>query len=165
MSIEFDVKLSENDLYRFNLRQSYLSTQGPISIIIAILFAVVSVVTLRGGNYFYGVVYIVAALLFLFYIPITLRLRAKRTLGKNPVMAEGFHYQISEEEIRVTAGEQSDAMDWQNVYKMVATKHQVLIFTNRIVAFIIPREQLGDKYDALRDLASGKLEKYRFKMK
>ena len=40
----------------------------------------------------------------------------------------------------------------------------LLIYTNRINAYILPLEQVGEKYDALSKLAHAKLEKYRIKM-
>lgn len=40
---------------------------------------------------------------------------------------------------------------------MVATKHNVLVYSNRTNAYVIPREQLGDAYGALAQLALAQL--------
>ena len=48
---------------------------------------------------------------------------------------------------------------------MVSTKHLVLIYSNRINAYIIPRSQLGEQYVQLAKLAVSKLPKFRVKIK
>jgi len=41
----------------------------------------------------------------------------------------------------------------------------LLVYTNRINAYVLPLTQVGDKYEELSKLAHAKLEKYRIKMK
>jgi hypothetical protein len=56
-------------------------------------------------------------------------------------------------------------LGWKEIYKMISTKSQVLIYSNRVNAYIIPREQLGDQYEDLKAIAKEQLEKYRFRMR
>jgi hypothetical protein len=72
---------------------------------------------------------------------------------------------VGDEGIQVTQGEASALLQWEQIYKMVATKSNVLVYSNRTNAYVIPREQLGEKYAALAELAQAKLPKYRVKMK
>ena len=51
------------------------------------------------------------------------------------------------------------------IYKMVSNRWQVLIYSNRINAYVLPREQLSGQYPALCELAEKKLEKYRRRLK
>lgn len=53
---------------------------------------------------------------------------------------------------------------WDQIYKMVATKSNVLVYSTRINAYIIPREQLGEQYKDLAKIANEKLPKHRVKM-
>lgn len=46
------------------------------------------------------------------------------------------------------------------VYKLVSTKHNVLIYSSRVNAYIIPREIIGENYSALKELAGKHLKKY-----
>jgi hypothetical protein len=41
----------------------------------------------------------------------------------------------------------------------------VLIYSNRVNAYIIPREQLGNQYEDLKAIAKEQLESYRFRMR
>ena len=40
MKLEFDVKVTEKDLYSFNIEQAYKGSQGVISLLFAVLLAV-----------------------------------------------------------------------------------------------------------------------------
>lgn len=164
MTVEFDVKLEPKDLYRFNLYQTYTGSQGIISILIIILAGVMTGVSFADGSYNYAFLYAVFFVIFLGYIPVTLWTRAKLSLKTNAVLAGMLHYEISEEAIRVTQGEESGELPWDQIYKMIATKHNVLIYSGRKNAYIIPRTQLGTKYEALSKIANSRLEKFRVKM-
>lgn len=166
MKAEFDIQLTAKDLFRFNLRQAYTSMQGPISIIIGILFFVSAGVCAKNAEYLYLVIYILAGLLFIFYIPVTLKMRAKRTLAKNAVLAGVLHYAISEESIIASTADDQGELPWENIFKMVSNKKYLYIFSNRVNAYIIPREQLGaENYETVKKLADKKLQKFRVKMK
>ena len=165
MNVSFDVKLQATDLFRFNIYQTYSSLHGWISIILAILAWVMAGVTFGQAEVMYTILYIACGLLFLFYVPVSLWLRAKATLKTNEVLANTLHYEVTEERIRVTQGEQDGELPWDMIYKMVSNKHQILIYSNRINAYIIPREQLGENYEGLREIAEKKLEKYRVKFR
>lgn len=165
MEVTFDIQLKPKDLFRFNMYQTYTTTQGPISIILAILVFVMAGVSFYKGDMSYGVMYGVGGVFFLVYIPVSLWLRARHTLAGNAVLSGVLHYTIGDEGIRVTQGEDSGVLPWDQIYKIVGTQKQVLIYSNRVNAYIIPREQLGDKYGSMAELAGTKLEKYRVRMK
>ena len=165
MEVSFDIKLTPKDLFRFNMFQTYTTTQGPTSIILAIIVIVMSVISFRDGQVGYGLLYVAAAVLFVVYIPGSLWGRAKAALKKNEVLAGTLHYQISQKGIEVFQGEDSGLLPWDAIYKMVSNQKQVLIYSNRVNAYIIPREQLGDKYDALKEIARKQLPNYRLRMK
>lgn len=165
MNVSFDVKLQPGDLFRFNLYQTYTTSQGPVSVILAVLVFVMAGVSFQKSSTGYGILYVVVGVLFLIYIPVTLWMRAKRTLRSNEVLSGVLHYTISEKGFEVSQGEDSGVLPWEQIYKVVATKHQVLIYSNRVNAYIIPMEQLGGNYGALKELAGKYLEKYRIRMR
>ena len=165
MTVEFDVKLEPKDLYRFNLYQTYTGSQGIISILIIILAGIMTAVSYKDGNYSYAVMYGIFFVIFIGYIPVTLWTKAKLTLKSNKVLADTLHYEVSEDGIRVTQGEESGELPWKQIYKMISTRNHVLIYSGRKNAYIIPKSQLGGQYDRLAELANNSLEKFRVKMK
>ena len=162
---EFDIKLTEKDLYSFNIYQTYHGVHGIFSILIATLVFVMAVVSGKNGELGYAALYVVVGILLLIYVPASLKLRVKQTMKTNKVLSGVLHYEISEEGIKVTSGDESGELPWNLVYQVLTRKNSVLIYSNRVNAYIIPKDQLGDKYDTLIEIAKKSLESYRLKIK
>lgn len=165
MTVEFDIKLTSRDMYRFNMYQIYSGVHGWVSALAAILFWVMA-----GRNYgevtmTYTILYIAFGFVFLLYLPITLYVRSKHSIAASEVLSDTLHYAVGETGFRVSQGEASAELKWEQIYRMVATKHNVLVYSNRVNAYVIPREQLGEAYVPLAELANAKLAKHRVKMR
>ena len=85
-------------------------------------------------------------------------------LAASEVLRGTLHYLVDENGFTVSQGEESANLPWDQIYKMVATKSNVLVYSTRINAYIIPREQLGEQYKDLAKIANEKLPKHRVKM-
>ena len=165
MNIEFDIKLSPKDMYRFNMYQTYTGFHGWFSIIGSIIIFIVAGLTYGGLETSYTVLYIAFGIIFLFYMPVTLWIRSKSAIAASPVLKGTLHYLVDEKGLTVSQGEESACLPWEQIYKMVSNKYNVLVYSNRTNAYVIPHEQLGDNYAALAKLANEKLANYRVKMK
>ena len=75
MPIEFDITLSSDDMYRFNMYQTYSGFHGWFSILFSILIFVVAGTTYGKVETMYTLLYVVFAVIFLFYQPVSLFLR------------------------------------------------------------------------------------------
>ena len=51
MKLEFDVKVTEKDLYSFNIEQAYKGSQGVISLLFAVLLAAAAVLSVTKRQY------------------------------------------------------------------------------------------------------------------
>ncbi len=168
MSIEFNVKLKSRDMFRFNLYQTYTGFSGLSSILFSVLLFGLAGYTFytHGEEALRNIlIYIFAGILLLVYMPITLWLRSRQSLKASPVLSNPLHYQVDNDGFTVTQGESNGVLAWKQIYKMVATKHLVLVYSNRANAYVIPRRQLEGQYVALAKLATSKLPKFRVKMK
>lgn len=163
MKIEFDVKLTTKDLYLFNLGQAYKGMQGIISLIIPA--AIFAYAVYEWGKVSIGtsILNIGIGVLLLVYVPISLYLRSSKIVKTDEVLSKSLHYEVSEEGILVTQGEASAQLEWNQIYRMVATGKYIRIYTNRINAYIIPKEQLNGVCDEVIALAKKMLEKFRLK--
>lgn len=163
--IELDVKMTFKDMYRFNLYHAYHTSQGILSIMLAVMLVLISVLSWGDVNVTYNVLYLLAAVVILFYVPLNLRSKVKRQLNQSEVYQKPIHYSFDENGITTSFADQSVTMPWKQLYKIVSTKHLVLLYGGRIRANVIPRDQLGDDYTALFELAKAQVDSYRFKMK
>jgi hypothetical protein len=163
--VEFDITLKPKDMYRFNIYQVYSGFTGWFSIIVSIFMIGWSVYSYGRVPVGYTVLYIIFGIIFLFYMPINLMIRSKTALASSEVLRNALHYKVDEDAIEVSQGEASSRLEWDQIYKLVATKNNVLIYSNRTRAYVIPRDQLGDKFAELKAIAEQKLPKYRLKLK
>lgn len=163
--IELDVKMTFEDMYRFNLYHVYHNSQGILSVVLAVMIALISVLTWGDKDVVYNVLYLLAALLLLLYVPVSLRSKVKKQMANTQVYQNAIHYVFDETGITTSFGEQSVTMPWGQLYKIVSTKRMVLLYGGRIRANVVPRAQLGDSYDDLYELAKEHMDSYRFKMK
>lgn len=165
MTVEFDVKLTSRDMYRFNMYQMYTGAHGWISIFAAIFLWVMAAERYGEVTTTYTIAYIAFGFVFLFYLPVTLYVRSKHSIAASEVLRNTLHYTVGENGFLVSQGEASAELKWEQIYRMVATKYNVLVYSTRINAYVIPREQLGENYAPLAELANAKLEKHRVKMR
>lgn len=165
MPTEFDIKITDKDMYRFNMHHAYTGFQGIFATLIGVAVLVVVFLTKGKVDMTYTLLYILFGVIFLVYTPVSLKLRSKRQILMSPALKENLHYKVDEEGIHVSVGEQTADLAWNMIYKMVSTKSNVLIYSSRVNAYVIPLEQLGDRYGAVKALAETKLEPYRRKLK
>ena len=165
MKTEFDITLNSSELYRFSMHHAYAGGQGIISIAVAAICFIASVLTYGSVEKMYTVLYAGFGVLFLFYIPCSLYLRSKRQLFMSKALQEALHYMIDDNGIHTSQADASADLPWDGVYKIVSTKRSVYLYSSRVNAYIIPRDQLADEYETLCKLAAAHLPKYRLKMK
>ena len=166
MKVSFDIKLTAKDLYKFNIMQAYKGMQGFLSILLPVLVFAYAATSFGQVSISSTLVYVGLGILFLVYVPVSLWMRVKKTImDENNALSKTLHYDFREDVIRVSVGEEHVEFNWENIFQMKSTKDMVLVYTNRINAYILPKEQLGESYHQLTELAGKKLERYRIKMK
>lgn len=166
MNVTLDIKIDAKDLFKFNMMQAYRGMQGALSIILPILVFAYAVNSYKAAGIGAALLYIGLGILFLVYVPVSLWLRVNKTVkDENNALSKTLHYEFEEDAIRVSVGEESVAFKWENIFQMKTSGDLLLVYTNRINAYILPLSQVGDKYEVLSKLAHEKLEKYRIKMK
>lgn len=165
MNEEFDIQLTAKDLYGFNMYQTYSGIHGWVSVLISIIVFAMAVISFGNVSAVYTAIYIIAGIFILVYIPGTLWLRVNATMKTNTVLAGVLHYTVKEDVLSVSQGEELAELPWDDVYKVVSNNKRVLIYSSRINAYVIPREQLGDHYEPLMKFLKDKLPKYRLKIK
>ena len=168
MSVKFDVKLTADDMYRFNMHHAYTSLQGILSLIMGAFIIGVIVFSGQFHDPKSAAPYIALALVFLLYIPVTLRFRSKRQIMMSDILKNVLHFELNEEGVVVTSeGEEAEraVLLWEYVYKAVTTKKNFLIYSNRVNAYIVPKDQVKEQLPAIYDIFEKHVEAYRLKIK
>ena len=165
METEFDITLDSKDMYCFSMYHAYTGSQGIVSILIAVLCFFVSVKTRGSVEITYTILYAVFGVVILLYLPISLYLHSKRQIMASEVLRRPLHYRVDSDGIHTSQEDEAGDLPWDQAYKMISTRHNVLIYSTRINAFIIPKGQIEREYGVLCQIAGDHLPKYRFKVK
>lgn len=133
---EVDVHMNASVLFDFNLRHTYCSLQGPIA---TILGAMLLLFFAKGA----GVIYLLAGIFVIAYLPWNLFLSAKRQALSTEAFQKPLHYVFTEKGIYVSQDNEIQMQRWEDVHLAVATAKSIILYTSRVKASIFPRKDLG----------------------
>lgn len=145
--IEFKVSLTEEDLIDYNMKIAYgrVSTWALMGISILIVsFTLYGVIFKPEGIVIDWTVIVTAifAASYLFVMPTLIKASAKTVFKKNAQYKRPFVYELSEAGIKVKMGDKYSVTKWDDLYKFVETKENLLIHVARGRAFIVPKRCL-----------------------
>ncbi len=146
MSVEFDVRMNTSKMYDYMLYQIFTSFSG-------ILGEAVGLLLIVGYFLSHKIVYLIAGIVIVFYLPVALYMQAKKQV-MSPAFKEPQHYKLTEEGIEITICEQSDSAPWEAVAKVVSTRKNIILYTNKVRASLFPIEDLGDKKEKVVEMIS-----------
>ncbi len=140
MRAEFDVKMTTGKMYDYMLRHTFTSFAGIVGELLGLVLVAGFFVT---GQW----LYLLCGVICVFYQPVALYFGSKRQVSSNAAFKEPLHYVLDDNGITVTAGEATDSMTWDKMYKAVSTTRSVIVYTTRINACIFPKEDMGPVKD------------------
>ena len=209
-----EVKISADDMFRFNLYHVYTHPNGWLTILIGVIAIVVGFTTYGSVTSGYTLMYFVLGALLIAYQPFMLHSASKKQVEGSEVLSKPLTYTFLDEGIQIhteleeryedaqeeteaeakEANEQltaeeadgqvtaeeadTDAVEgkdtqaesgtsavlkWNQVYKAVKNRKQLLVYSGRASAYILPIDQLGDQEGAVEEVLREKLAKFRSK--
>ncbi len=163
MSVKFQTQIRTKDLYLFNLYHTYTSTQGLMPMFVGI-FLVVWLV-LKADRYSSSNLFmcVVLVIFLIFYHPLILYVRSKGRLHTSEILSQPLAYEADDKGIWVEspAAEERECLEWAQIYKVKATRSYLYIFSNNVNAYILPKEQLGERLEPLQAMCKEHLEEFR----
>ncbi|SFI37313.1 YcxB-like protein [Pseudobutyrivibrio sp. OR37] len=165
-NIKFSVKIKEDDLYRFNLHHTYSTSQGLISVILFALLIVVWILRFPVLSPIYRLFYPLMAVIFLIYIPLSLKLRVKAQMQQE-VFSFPLTYELKEDGIWISSpsAEEPAVLPWQYIYKVATWKDYLLIYSNRVNAYILPKADISGQYQDIVEYIKTHVEDYKLQIK
>ena len=151
MSAEFDVKMTTGKMYDYMLRHTFTSFAGVVGEFLGIVLVV-------GAFAYKQWIYLVFGIICILYQPVALYLRARRQVTNNEVFKEPLHYIVDDNGITVKSGDNTDALGWEGIYKVVSTTRSVIVYTGRVNACIFPKEDMGSVKDTVIQIISTHLD-------
>ena len=157
MKYEFDFQMDEKTLTDFYMSYNMAGFSGimwPIIGVIAIILAIASKDTTPMN---YRLIYMVFGLIFIFYIPMDLKRKAKKQLKVNPVYEAPIHYVLNEEGITTSQGEKEAAVAWENFSKMKVTKKSMILYMRNRNACVFSLDVFGEDLEEAKKWIKSKM--------
>lgn len=145
--VELDVKIEAGDLYDYMLMHSYHSAPG-------LLGSGVGAVAVLVGMMRGQLIFVIAGIVLLVYLPWTLFIKSRQQAVTNPAFREKLHYKLDETGITISQNGEEQHQSWEKMLKAVSTGHSIIVYTGRASATIFPKRELGDKKTAVIELIS-----------
>ena len=142
MELEFDVKIEAKILYDYMLHHTYSGFSGVLGTVAGVLILIAFAAT----GY---VVYLIAGVVMLAYLPWTLLLKSRQQMLNTPAFKEPLHYKLTDEGVEISQGEAKEFQKWENMHKAVSTGRSIILYTSAVNAYIFPRTDLQDKQEAV----------------
>ena len=116
-------------LFSYVMNTNYRSMSGILGLVLsfgAIVMLVIGWNTTSGRQ---KAIFIIVALMFTVINPLSLAFKTFKQLKTSPSYKQG---------------EEHMDLEWKGVYRLLMTKYMLAVYTNRMHAFVIPLDQLGD---------------------
>lgn len=155
---EVDVHMNTAVLYDYMLRHVYTSLTGPIATVIG---GMLLLFFLNGA----GVLYLLAGIVVIAYLPWNLFLNAKRQTLTNEDFKKPLHYSFTGDGVYVSQGESLEMQKWEQMYKAVSTGKSVILYTSKASAAIFPRKDLGNDATTLLEILCTHMDSKKIKFK
>ena len=143
--INFRIKIGVMDLFRFLMHYNYKNAGGVIGIGISVVCLGDLLYSFPHNTNMMNLLLLFMGLLFTVIQPLMLLKKAAVQVVKNPAFQEYLEYEVGEEGITICQKELEQKVLWQDIYKIVENKKQMLIYTSRVNACIWPKEQVGEE--------------------
>lgn len=140
MKIEFDVKMTTPIMYDYMMYHTITGIQFWMAEAIGVMLLAIFFVN-------HNLLYILAGLVVLVYLPIERYMQAKKQVMLNPVFKETLHYVLDNDKMSIDVLDEHMEAEWDQVVKVRSTKKNLILYTNRVTATIFPKESLGTDYE------------------
>ncbi len=145
--LELQIKLTPADLYDYLLYHGYTRGGGLLGSCLGAVMALVGAVQ---GQW----LFVAGGAALLLYLPWTLGIRSRSQFLANPHLGRMTCYRFDKKGLTISQGEESQRLDWEQMWGARATGRCILLYTSRIHAAIFPRRQLEGGAGALIQVLS-----------
>lgn len=155
MEVKFDVKMTKKAMTDFMLYTSYTSIGGIAGVVFGGVMLFIGIRQCIQGAYGTNTaLFFVFAIFFLLGNPLQIKARAAEQVAKTPMFKTPITYELTEEGVKISQGDQSVVNEWKSFQKAVSTNRSVILYITKVRALIFPREALGEQYGAAVEMIS-----------
>ncbi|MDO5146982.1 MAG: hypothetical protein Q4D60_08255 [Eubacteriales bacterium] len=147
-----DAKISEHDMIVFLFSHNYRQPIMILAMIVALIWPV-TVIVRQEQNLLLA---LALAAIVLIALPFSTWNRGKKTVRNNPAYQQTFHYMVDEWGLHLELGGDAVDVEWSKVMKCFYYKSEIIVYTGKVNAFLIPTSAMGENVDKITEFIKRK---------
>ncbi len=166
MKVEFDITMTAKAMRGYRFYHKYTRAGGIMELVLGLFLLCFCVITIiQKTNISYTLIVGFLGLFFLVIMPVSMALRAGKTVKTSKRFQEPTHYVVEDKGMTVSMQDMQAQVKWDEIYKIKETKNNIFIYFTPVSANVLPKEQLEGKLADLKALISKNMKPYTFKLK
>ncbi len=158
----FYIQLNAGDLWLFSMYYSNRGYMGLFNVIFTVAAIILIFLRWDSFTFFYRWLLAFCATLFPVWQPLLLFTKARRQAVTGSVK-DPEYITVSNDGIKVEQTGESVELNWDDVAKIQSLFGLIMIYTDRIHAFLLPGRYVGDAREPLYDIFRNNLPKSKLK--
>lgn len=170
MQAEFDITMTAQAMRNYRFFHKYTRFSGIFEVILGVFLAVLCVFTIGRTQTTYTVMVGFVAAFFLIIMPVSMAMRAGKTVSTSKRFKAPTHYVMDDSKMIVSmVGEDGQDMSaevsYGDIYCVKETKMSILVYFSPVSANVLPKDQLGAQLDTVKTIFKNNMNPYTAKLK
>ena len=163
--VKFSVQMKTIYMFDFLYWHSYHGMTGIINYALSFAGIAALIAGFGKGNAMVTVMLVALASLFTIINPLSLLYKAARQVKKSPLFAKSLHYAFRADGFTVSQDEKIDSAKWESVVLIRETGKSIILYLGAANALILPKKEVGDRLEDLKELIRKALPQQAKKLK
>ncbi len=164
--MKIETKIELKDYIKLMFILTYRKGSIIFSSMMGVFLAIITVASLTGGmirSDGFPVMPLVLSIVMLILIPASVYYSATKNYKTHSRLQETITYEIDNEIIQSTGESFNSEMDWSKMHKVLELNDWFLLYQNKMVANLIPKQAIGEQLYELREIIKKQNIKYKLK--
>lgn len=148
-NLVLETKIKEKDMRHFLIHYTYNKKSGILFLLLSIVCLIIFPFSLSWGQTNYSLGFLLIGLTYTVFAPISLMIKAKKQIYTNSSYKKPLVYTLDNKQITISQDTNKASYNWSDVYLVEETKKVFLIYAEKRLAFIIPKDEIADLQDRL----------------
>jgi hypothetical protein len=139
-------KVTEKDLFYFFVYHNYSRLSGKLTGALGVVSLIAAPIVI-GQDLISGVLLAVLAISFLVQPLLSFFIRSRSLMKKNPIFRNETVFTVEKEGVLINQYQSSQTLKWDQLVKVSETKRMVLLYVDKMQAFLIPKSSFASLED------------------
>lgn len=157
-TVDVTLHITAKDLWTFSMYHANAGFMGIFNLIFSLAALYLLIFRWSSTTVPYRCLLVVCALIFTVWQPFLLWNKARKQ-AKRPAVKNPMRLVFDDEKLTVSQEETFADFTWEQMGRLDAKPSMYILYMDRVHAYLIPKETLGEQEDAFRELALAHLPK------